>query len=210
MQFATKALLAVCAWFGVLLQLILSVGAAHANGKSTVAGVLIYLGYFTVLTNIFVAVIAILPWSAGRHASARGQVSRSIVGCATAAILLVGLAYHLLLRETWSPQGLNRLANLDLHYIVPVAALAAWASAPGARLPAWSPLAWSVYPTAYLVYALVRGELISSYPYPFIDAAALGYDRVMVNAFGLLGVFVGLGYLVWAVSLSADRRVRPG
>ena len=50
-------LLAVVAWFGVLLQLSLSVGLALANGKPVASGFVAYFGYFTVLTNIFVSLV---------------------------------------------------------------------------------------------------------------------------------------------------------
>jgi len=41
---------------------------------------------------------------------------------------------------------------------------------------------------------MMRGEMLSSYPYPFIDAMALGYTRSVVNAIGFLMGFVSLGY----------------
>lgn len=49
------------------------------------------------------------------------------------------------------------------------------------------------YPISYLAYALVRGEWMGAYPYPFIDVPALRYPRVFANAAGLLLVFVAAG-----------------
>lgn len=46
--------LALVAWFGVLLQLLLSVRLAKSNGKSIIDGLIVYLGYFTVLSNVLV------------------------------------------------------------------------------------------------------------------------------------------------------------
>jgi hypothetical protein len=45
------------------------------------------------------------------------------VGCATAAILVVGIGYHALLREIWDPRGAQRVADVVLHYVVPAGAL---------------------------------------------------------------------------------------
>jgi hypothetical protein len=63
----------------------------------------------------------------------------------------------------------------------------------------WSdPLVWGIYPTVYFIYVLVRGEVIGSYPYGFIDVNSIGYPKTLVNAVGLLLIFVilGLGIVV--------------
>jgi hypothetical protein len=57
-----------------------------------------------------------------------------------------------------------------------------------------------LYPLGYLAYALVRGELRGLYPYPFIDVPALGYGTALLNAFGLLLVFTGLGFAMLGLS----------
>jgi len=38
------------------------------------------------------------------------------------------------------------------------------------------------------------------YPYHFIDAGSIGYGRTMLNAAGLLVLFVGLGTLVKGIA----------
>lgn len=53
--------LAVVAWSGVVLQLGLSIALAQSNGRTAVDGVVAFLGYFTVLSNLFVALVATLP-----------------------------------------------------------------------------------------------------------------------------------------------------
>ena len=189
------AILAAVAWLAVLFQLWLSVQLVIGNGKSIVDGIIVFLGYFTILTNIFVALVA----SAGARSNGPTLwlYRPSVVGCATTAILLVSIAYHLLLREIWSPQGAQLLADNLLHYVVPAGALLHWlAYRHTQRLTARAPLVWCLYPTLYLAYALARGELLGSYPYPFIDVPTLGYQQVLLNAVGLLGAFVGLGFAV--------------
>lgn len=56
---------------------------------------------------------------------------------------------------------------------------------PRHRLPAWTVLAWLAYPTAWLAYTLVRGEIVDWCPYPFVDVSNLGYDGVLARAAGL-------------------------
>jgi hypothetical protein len=200
-QRAVGAALSLLAWLGVALQLRLSLELARGNGKSIAAGLGIFLGYFTILTNIFVALTATaVAVSAGHPRSWLAR--RSVIGCATTAILLVGIAYHLLLRDLWSPRGLQWLADVDLHYVVPAAALLHWVASRGARPATTAPLLWCAYPAAYLVYALIRGAWLHDYPYPFIDAAAIGYARVALNSTGLLATYLALGYGVRALSRS--------
>lgn len=185
------ALLAALAWFGVLLQLVLSLRLAQANGHSLADGLVSYSGYFTVLTNLLVALVA----TAGLLWPRAWQGSGNLRGCATTAIVLVGIGYHFLLREVWDPQGWQRVADYTLHYAVPLASLACWVLfPPRRRLAVLAPLAWAAYPLAYFVYVIVRGGLIGSYPYYFIDVTRLGPATVFANALGFLAAFVALAF----------------
>ncbi|MDP1684760.1 Pr6Pr family membrane protein [Hydrogenophaga sp.] len=203
-------LVALVAWVGVLLQLALSLQLAMANGKSVGDGLVIYLGFFTVLTNLLVAIS--LSWPLLRPHSAPGRwLQRPGVNSAiTVSIAIVGLAYHLLLRHIWNPQGLQWLADVTLHYAVPLLCLVHWWFAvPPARM-AWSaPLAWAAWPLAYLAYALLRGVWLQSYPYPFIDVLALGYPQTLLNSAGLLVVFLLLGSVLVAISRARFRPPPP-
>ncbi len=196
----SAALLSVLAWAAVSLQLGLSLQLVRAQGGGIADAVVIVLGYFTILSNLFVAL------TAGAVALSPGSrlASPMFRGCATTAIVVVGLGYHLLLREIWDPQGWQWVADNLLHYAVPIAALAHWLwCPPHTRLPMHAPLLWALYPVAYLAYALIRGEWIGTYPYPFIDVPTLGYPRVFANAAGLLLVFLAAGALL---RLAARRR----
>jgi hypothetical protein len=194
------------AWFSVLLQCYLSLQLAAQNGKSLGSGLEIFFSYFTVLTNMLMCVS--LTFSLISPSSVLGKwFSRpDIVAGIAASIAFVGLSYHFLLRNTWNPQGARLFADVLLHYVVPALyVLYWWFDSSKATLRWTQPLIWSVYPTVYLAYALIRGSLIGSYPYPFIDAAALGYGRTMCNSFGLLFVFIALGLLFVALSRARQR-----
>jgi hypothetical protein len=199
-------LVAAIAWLGVLLQLYLSIRLALGNGKSLVGGLVAFFGYFTVLTNIFVALASTLPIIFGRSRVGRWFGTGMVLGCATTAIVLVGTVYHLLLRSLWEPEGLQWIADGILHYAVPMALFVYWIwFPPGQRLPFWAPLAWCIYPVIYLAYALARGEVIGSYPYHFIDVATLGYPRVLLNSLGLLVVYAVIGGVVYGIARFRNR-----
>ena len=189
--------LAVLAWFSVLLQLFVTLHSTIEHGNGIVGGLVSYLGYFTILTNLLVCISLTIPLVAPASASG-GFFARSDVtaGVAT-SIAFVGLAYYFLLRKTWNPQGLQLLADILLHYVMPMLFLIYWwFNFPKGALRWFYPVIWGLYPTVYLIYVLIRGSIIGNYPYGFIDPHAIGYQQTMVNAFGLLLAFVALGQVL--------------
>lgn len=192
---AVSRLLAIVAWLGLLLQLGLSIRLTLANGRPAISGLIIYFGYFTILTNIFIALVATAGSLGRRDADRPLPYTVPFVGCATAAILVVGIGYHALLRESWAPEGAEWVANLVLHYIVPALALLHWLTYSNTGRPRWwTPLSWCWYPLVYFAYVMTRGEILFSYPYPFIDVLTLGYAQTLVNAIGFLCGFIMVGY----------------
>jgi hypothetical protein len=192
--------LGIAAWLGLGLQLVLSIHLTYQSGRPSLSAALVaYFGYFTILTNLFVALVASAEFAAGRWAWAEILSRRTVAGCATASIIFVCASYHFLLRKVWSPQGLQRVADIDLHYVVPLLALLHWTLSRGHRLPARDPLIWCAYPAAYFAYALIRGAWLGSYPYPFIDVSALGYPKVWINSIILLAAYLVFGYAAWGI-----------
>lgn len=200
-------LVAGVAWFGLALQLFLSLRLTTAQGGTPLGALVVYLGYFTVLTNLLVALSLSVPLLRPAGNAARWFRQPGVATAVAVNIALVGLSYHVLLRNVWDPQGLQKVADVTLHYAVPVlAVLHWWFSVPPARMPWRAPLVWAAWPLAYLAYALLRGLWLQSYPYPFIDVAVLGYPRTLLNALALLVVFLLVGTLFVAV---ARWRLRP-
>jgi hypothetical protein len=192
--------LATLAWFSVLLQGYLSLQLASQNGKSIGSGLTVFLSYFTVLTNLLICVSLTNSLMASSTSSSKWFSQPSVVAGIATSIAFVGLSYHFLLRHTWNPQGAQRLADVLLHYVIPALYVLYWWFVSSKAALRWThPLFWSLYPMVYLVYALIRGSIEGSYPYPFIDVAKLGYGRTMLNSLALLFVFVALGLLFVAL-----------
>jgi hypothetical protein len=195
------ALLAIVSWSGVLLQGYLTLHSAIESGKGVGGGFIILLGYFTILTNLLVCTALTAPLVAPTSTWGKYFSRPEVMAGVAASIVFVGIAYHLLLRHVWNPQGLHLVANDLLHYITPSGYLIYWwLAAPKTSLRWVHPLWWGLYPTLYLVYALIRGAIINSYPYAFIDAGAIGYQRTMINGFGLLVAFFAVGLMMLALS----------
>ncbi len=202
-----RAVTAMIAWSGLLLQCYLSLTRSVSEGQSLVQGLVFFFGYFTITTNLLVAVALTVPVVAPNSATAHSLTAPFAVAGIATSIAFVSLAYHVLLHSLWNPQGMHLLADDILHYATPALFLLYWFVYMREGSLRWvHPLAWGIYPTLYFVYVLVRGGIIGSYPYGFIDVNTLGYPKTLVNAVGLLLVFIVIGFGIVAVDRVARRR----
>jgi len=199
---------AVLGWAGLAIQVYLVLLARWQEQASLIGGLVNVFGYFTVLSNTLVATV--LSYAAfGRASGARRFFLSPVVGSGiTASIVLVALAYSVLLRHLWQPQGWQWLADELLHDVMPVlCVLYWWRVVPKGRLRLWHLAAWSLYPAVYFAYALWRGREIGVYAYPFIDVASLGYGQVLLNALGVLVGFWAIGLVLIGVDRWRGRRL---
>jgi hypothetical protein len=187
---ALLLLIAILGWLGLVLQLIVSARAATNAGRSPLAGILDALCYFTVLTNLLVAIVATAALTGGR----RSFTSRGVLAATAGYIFVVGLIYSLLLRNLWAPSGLHRLSDALLHDIVPLLYVIWWlCCAPKGGLRWAQTIGWLGYPLAYFAFSVVLGTFTGRYLYPFANIATLGLATVLRNGVFLLALFWILG-----------------
>lgn len=198
---------AMIGWLSVVLQLYLSINLAMANGKTIFTGVIIFLSFFTILTNILVCLVLTYASPASKPGSeAKSKLtkffSKPLVASGVAvSIAMVGIIYHLLLRKIWNPQGLQLIADMALHYLMPTLFIIYWALCVNKTSLRWfSSIIWCIYPIAYLCYSLMRGKITGSYPYPFIDVSTIGYQQALINSASLLVCFIVLGLVFVAAA----------
>jgi len=197
-RYATVA--AVVGWFALVVQLYLIFVGRWEDQASLIGGLVKFFSFFTVLTNTLVAV-ALTCAVTDRHGAGH-RFFRSPVVCSgiTVSILVVGIAYNLLLRHLWSPQGWQWVADELLHDIMPLAFLGYWwLYVTKGTLGLRHVLIWTLYPAIYFGYLLVRGNMLGDYMYPFLNIGTLGVAKALTNAMGVLAGFVGIGLVVWGV-----------
>ncbi|BBH47773.1 Pr6Pr family membrane protein [Pseudomonas sp. KU43P] len=201
--------MAVLGWVGLAVQVYLVLWARWQEQASLIGGLINLFGYFTVLTNTLVATV--ISYAAfGREGRARRFFLSATVGSAVAtSIILVALAYSVLLRHLWQPEGWQWLADELLHDVMPALfVLYWWFVVPKGSLRLWHLAVWALYPAVYFAYALWRGSEIGVYPYPFIDVASLGYGQVMLNALGVLAGFWVIGLVLLGLDWWRGRRLQ--
>lgn len=200
-QTSAMVIIALLAWIGLALQLYLVVQNAMANNISLATELLRYFSYFTILTNLLVAVcltsLLVKPASRWGRFFARPAVQTAI----TLYIGVVGMVYIVALRHVWNPTGFQLVADRMLHYMVPVLFVFYWAFFVSKDSLQWQhPLWWLIYPAIYLVYVLIRGALMNVYPYHFIDKTQLSWPEMMLSIGILMAVFAGLGFLMVGIN----------
>jgi hypothetical protein len=187
---------AIAGGAALLLQLVLTLSLVRANGGTVLDGLWRYFGYFTVIANIFASLI--LTCAALRWNWRRGEF------VAVTAMILVGVVYSLLLRETWDPRGWQKIADIVMHDAMPLIVTIFWLLRPHGGLRGGDIATTTVLPIGYCAYAMARGAIDNWYPYPFLDLGKLGAGAVTLNCLGL-----GLAFLVMAFVLSRLDRVLP-
>lgn len=179
------------------LQAGLTIPMRMAQGDSLLRALVFFFSYFTILTNLAALLVYYGALAGLRRLAAPGL--RSMIA---AYIFVVMAVYHLILAPLWSPQGWWLLADHALHTAAPLLYLAWWLSGPHPRLLRYQRL-WLMLlaPLAYGGYALIRGAVSGRYPYPFLDAGALGYPAVALNIAGMAACFA----LVCAAAIAISR-----
>ncbi len=150
-------------------------------------------GYFTILTNLGVAVIL-------ARVALGGRITARLAAGLVLSILVVGIVYHLILARLWAPQGLAWWADQGLHTADPVLAFLWWLAFADKRLSLSDLPWWLAWPGTYAVYALTRGALTGFWPYPFLDADALGWTLTSVNVAAMVLAFAAMGLLLLGIA----------
>lgn len=196
--------LAVLGWAGLAIQLYLILFARLSIGASLLGGLVSFFSYFTILTNTLVATVLTCAVTERESAARRWFLQPWVSSGIAVSIAVVGLAYSVLLRHLWHPEGWQFVADELLHDVMPLLFLGYWwCCVPKGTLRLRHLPLWLIYPLVYFIYALLRGHLLGAYAYPFIDVAVLGYPQVLANAGGILVGFVLVGLLI----IGLDRRL---
>ena len=187
-------LIAATAWLGLAIQCISTFQINHSGALT----LWVVLAYFTILTNLLVAVVF-------TGLASRPQIAHSwVVAGSMLSILLVGVIYALLLHGKTELGGGAAVANALLHMATPVLVPLFWSVfVPKGKLTWSHPLVWAIYPLTYLAYSLIRGLLTGKYPYPFLDPGLVGWQQTMLS-----NLLIAVAFLVCSYALVAlDHRL---
>ena len=199
------ALVGLLSLAALVLQYVLILQLTRDN-VGVVLGTVRFFSYFTILSNIAVMLVACTAAAGRPGCFAQARVR----GAVALYIGVTGSIYFFILRHLWQPQGAQWWADTGLHYAVPLVYGAWWLVCTPHGTLRWRDVAgWLLFPLGYVVWVFLRGAWVGEYPYPFIDVGQLGWARVGVNALGVMGVFVALGWVVVGLDRVLGRRRSP-
>ncbi len=188
--------LAVITWFTIFLQLYL-----------TTESISNFFSYFTILCNLLIAVSLTIASISPKSKAGIFFSSLSVQTAIALYIFIVSLVYNLVLRGIWVFSGWQLFVDNMLHVVNPILYILFWLFFRTKGTLKWQDgLYWIVFPLSYLIYSLIRGSLINWYPYPFLNAAKLGYTKVLANISIMLIVFLVAGLILIFITQSIKNK----
>lgn len=186
------AIAALIIWFSIGLQFAVSLKQADYNFPTTIEE---FLSYFTVTTNIIVALCFTTLWLFRNGTLGNFFARPATLTAITVYIVVVGLIYNTMLRGLIVLNGWPRAADELLHVVSPIIFLVFWIFfVDKTGLKYKSAVISLIYPLIYVIFTVIRGYFINRYPYPFINVVKLGYPTAITNAIIIIFIF-------WLLSL---------
>lgn len=197
--------------FGLVLQFVLAITRDSNLGafESTAARVVNFFSFFTVQSNIAVAVTTGLL---ARNLDRRSTVFRVLRLDAVICITVTGVVFHLALASLQELTGWDKVADFLLHTLSPILGAVGWLVFGPRRQLTRRIVGFAVIaPVCWLVYALIYGAIAEDrngndyYAYPFMNVQVHGYAVALLRCVLVAALFLGLSF----AALAADRRL-PG
>ncbi|QKJ20948.1 Pr6Pr family membrane protein [Microbacterium hominis] len=177
--------------------------------------------YFTALSNVLALVwMTVVALATARDLVRRGarglsNPSPEFHGAVMMAITVTMLVYTVVLVPSLTAGGSYvpyTLTDSLVHVITPILVVADWLLfTPKGRMRWVDPLLWGLIPWGYLAFAFVFGALGGefapgkSFPYPFMDVAALGLGGVALWIVALTVALEAVGFVYVAVDRALFR-----
>ena len=209
---------AAAAWFGVLVSFALNISGHYVDQvdatKPTILGniaggidtplerFLDWITYFTILSNILVAVVvtllAVRPGLFIRQDGV-GVLWRTLRLDGLLMITITGIVYNLLL-ATGGKSGWDLVSNTMLHMVTPLVTLIVWIIAGPRGLVTARVIGLSLLlPLLWAAFALIRGGIVGAYPYPFLDVSSNGLASVLTFILAIVIVAVCLAFVLMGI-----------
>jgi len=203
-----QVIIAITAWLALGLQLYILIDNTPGNGMTPLQAVGRFLIFFTILTNLLVAITMTAILFSPTSNLGTFLAKPSSMTATAVYIFIVGLTYNIVLRPLWAPTGYQKLADELLHVAVPLLFFLYWLLfAPKYSLQWRHSLQWLIYPGIYLIYALGRGALEGFYPYPFIDVNEYGLAIVLRNSAGMMAAFILVSLLFIFIAKQSEKKL---
>jgi hypothetical protein len=188
-------------WFSLVGQFVLMMQNRQANIIETTVR---FFSFFTILTNLLVALYFTSRIPMFNKVYFQKTFNKGALTALTTFIVVVGLVYQIILRNTWEPKGFQLIIDELLHSVIPLFVLIYWLLfADITDLKFQNSKNWLWFPALYFVYVIIRGHFSNFYPYPFINVSEIGYFQVLINflivssfMLSVMGILILIGHKI--------------
>lgn len=196
--------IALLGWFALVAQFYININSKIASHTELAIR---YFSYFTILTNLLVAVCCTtLALQSYTRLGIFFAKQKNIAAIAV-YIFVVGFVYNIILRFLWNPEGLQKIVDELLHSAIPILFLLYWLVLVSKdKLHFKNIFPWLIYPFVYAVYVIIRGSFSGFYPYPFIDVHQLGITKALINAVMLTVLFFFVSFVFVAIGKWVNKK----
>ena len=210
---------AVVAWLGLAVSFTLTttgmypseatdasqIGYANATGAAGALGrIFDWLGYFTIWSNLLVAIVLTLLALNPHRDSPLIRVLRIDT---LMMISITGIIYAAIIAPYVTNRGWEHVSNALVHQITPVLTIIVFIIAgPRGWFESKKIFAALIVPIIYVIYTLIRGAVIGAYPYSFFNVAKYGYTAVLINVVAIAIFGLVLAFLFMAIDRLIMRR----
>lgn len=208
----------IAAAYRILFLFVSGLGLALSTGVLRGAPNFYSYRYYTLQSNLLCFVYFFILLIRGKAIRPGGWFATDFKGAITMAITVTMLIYQFMLADTPFSMGAGdgALQNAITHLFAPAMVLLDWLLFDEkGRYAKTAPLAWLAIPLLYFAFALIAARLGMTftggrrYPYPFLDADALGWASVAQTVGILVIAFLALGYLIWGADRLMGRGGKP-
>lgn len=199
----------ILGWAALILQYALVL--TGTLGADSFTRTINFFSFNTIVTNILAALALTLPIMAPQSALGQFFSKPTVRTAITAYMIIVMGVVYLILRHLTKFEGWDLVADVILHYVMPVLFVIDWLFlVPKQTLKLSDTIRWLAYPIVYLAWTFIHGAYSGFYPYPFLNNNELGIARVLLNEAGLIVIFLVLGFILVTGGRMLDRQLEPG
>ncbi len=163
---------ALAVFAGIVIQLFVTANVETGFFDTSVKRAVNVFAFFTVLSNLIVGVSSLLL---ALNPQRRSTAFATFRLTGVVAIAITGIVFHSVLSKLLDLESWALVADHTLHTVVPILAVLGWLlygpRGVASRRAVWGSL---LFPLAWFVFTLIRGEFVGFYPYPFVDVIHLG------------------------------------
>ncbi len=143
---------------------------------------------FTYQTNLMVTIWFTLAILWHKKPQLLKKIKGALKGAFTLYITITFVIFAVFLQLFYPfPTGWAAFNNLVVHYIIPIAFIIDWVLTENKMKYKWTYiLYWIIYPTCYIIFAVIHGTITGNYMYYFFD----------INTIGILGFVMYTSILI--------------